>query len=360
MTDKSKKTIIKYYKLLKISIPCLVMGFGVGVIWLLLVMIDNIALGNAKSSAPYMPGLYIYLGLAIFNLFMFAYSALRVRFGLNGKKWKEIIGELPNINRKVDYYNKEAITAVGTMAAGRLMKNADYKTVANIGKGMQAVGAIETINVSNKQIGSMLGHVLQVAEHCNIKLPSMKKWIALIIIFPFIALNIAYIPRFIESSNNKQEEIIRIQKIENQISSYFETYFKRVRVNNPEERIMDSYFITGYMENDKDEYVNVEITPEGNVKKISYHSNVNGNESKEGNIQTFNEFIKNATELLEKSKTNTNLTSITIIPEEAIKEYMEKDEEFFTSGNIDNFEYTFSYKFDSYDNKPYFYFTIKE
>lgn len=359
MNDKNKKLIIKYYKLLKISIPCLIMGLLTGLIWLFLVMIDDIALENAKSSALYTPGLYVYLGLVIFNLFMFAYSTLRVRFGISGKKWKEIISKLANINSNVDHYSEEAVVAVGTMAAGRLMANAENKTVANVGKGVQVVGAIETINVVNNQVGSMISHILQVAERCNIILPSMKKWIVLIIIFPFIALNIVYIPRFIESNNNKQEEIVRIQNIENQISSYLETYFKRVRVDNPEERIMDSYDITGYTENGKDEYINVEITPEGNVKEISYHSNVNENESKEGNIQSFNEFIKNATELLGKSTTNTYLTSITQIPEEAIKEYMEKDEEWFTSGNIDDFKYTFSYKIDSYDNQPYFYFTIK-
>ena len=359
MNDKNKKLIIKYYKLLKISIPCLVMVFLTGVIWLFLVMIDDIALENAKSSALYMPGLYIYLGLVIFNLFMFAYSILKVRLGISGKKWKEIISQLPNINSNVDHYNEETVAAVGTMAAGRLMANADNNTVANVGKGMQAVGAIETINVANKQVGSMIRHVLQVAERFNIILPSMKMWIALIIIFPFIALNIAYIPRFIESNNNKQEEIVRIQNIENKISSYLETYFKRVRVDNPEERIMDSYDITGYMENDKDEYISVEITPEGSVKEISYYSNVNENESKEGNIQSFNEFIKNAAELLGKSVENTYLTSITQIPEDVIIEYMEKDGELFVSGNIDDFKYSFSYKIDGYDNKPYYYFTIE-
>lgn len=359
MNDKNKKLIIKYYKLLKISIPCLVMVFLTGVIWLFLVMIDDIALENAKSSALYMPGLYIYLGLVIFNLFMFAYSTLKVRLGISGKKWKEIISQLPNINSNVDHYNEETVAAVGTMAAGRLMANADNNTVANVGKGMQAVGAIETINVANKQVGSMIRHVLQVAERFNIILPSMKMWIALIIIFPFIALNIAYIPRFIESNNNKQEEIVRIQNIENKISSYLETYFKRVRVDNPEERIMDSYDITGYMENDKDEYISVEITPEGSVKEISYYSNVNENESKEGNIQSFNEFIKNAAELLGKSVENTYLTSITQIPEDVIIEYMEKDGELFVSGNIDDFKYSFSYKIDGYDNKPYYYFTIE-
>lgn len=359
MNDKNKKLIIKYYKLLKISIPCLVMVFLTGVIWLFLVMIDDIALENAKSSALYMPGLYIYLGLVIFNLFMFAYSTLKVRLGISGKKWKEIISQLPNINSNVDHYNEETVVAVGTMAAGRLMANADNNTVANVGKGMQAVGAIETINVANKQVGSMIRHVLQVAERFNIILPSMKMWIALIIIFPFIALNIAYIPKFIESNNNKQEEIVRIQNIENKISSYLETYFKRVRVDNPEERIMDSYDITGYMENDKDEYISVEITPEGSVKEISYYSNVNENESKEGNIQSFNEFIKNAAELLGKSVENTYLTSITQIPEDVIIEYMEKDGELFVSGNIDDFKYSFSYKIDGYDNKPYYYFTIE-
>lgn len=359
MNDKNKKLIIKYYKLLKISIPCLVMVFLTGVIWLFLVMIDDIALENAKSSALYMPGLYIYLGLVIFNLFMFAYSTLKVRLGISGKKWKEIISQLPNINSNVDHYNEETVAAVGTMAAGRLMANADNNTVANVGKGMQAVGAIETINVANKQVGSMIRHVLQVAERFNIILPSMKMWIALIIIFPFITLNIAYIPRFIESNNNKQEEIVRIQNIENKISSYLETYFKRVRVDNPEERIMDSYDITGYMENDKDEYISVEITPEGSVKEISYYSNVNENESKEGNIQSFNEFIKNAAELLGKSVENTYLTSITQIPEDVIIEYMEKDGELFVSGNIDDFKYSFSYKIDGYDNKPYYYFTIE-
>lgn len=360
MNDKNKNLIIKYYKLSKISIPCLIMAFLTGGIWLVLVMIDEIGLANSKSSGLYMPGLYIYLGLTIFNIFMFIYSTLRVRFGLNGKKWKEIISEFPNINSNVDDYNEQAATAVGTMAAGKIMANADNKTVSNIGKGAQAVGAIETINVANNQVGSMKGQILQVAERCNITLPSMKKWIALIIIFPFIALNIAYIPRLIESNNNKQEEIVRIQNIENQISSYLETYFKRVRVDNPEERIRGSYGITGYLENDKDEYVNVEIKPDGSVKTISYHSNVNENESKEGNIQSYNEFIKKTTELLEKSTTITNLTSITKMPEETIKEYMEKDEEFFTSGNIDDFKYSFSYKIDSYDNKPYFYFSIEK
>lgn len=358
MNDKNKKLIIKYYKLLKISIPCLIMGFLTGGIWFFLEMIDDLVFENSKSSAIYMPGLYVYLGLVMFNVFMFAYSTLRVRFGISGKKWKEIISELSIINSNVDNYNEEAVAAVGTMAAGRLMANVDNKTVANVGKGVQAVGAIETINVANNQVGSMIKYVLQVADRCNIILPSMKKWIALIIIFPFIVLNIIYIPRFIESNNNKQEEIVRIQNVENQISSYLETYFKCVRVDNPEERIMYSYDITGYMENEKDEYINVEITPEGSVKEIRYHSNVNENESKEVNIQSFNEFIKNTTELLGKSAANTYLTSITQIPEDAIIEYMEKDEELFVSGNIDDFEYSFSYKIDSYDNKYYFYFTI--
>lgn len=355
----NKSLIIKYYKLLKISIPCLIMAFLTGGIWLFLVMIDDIALENAKSSALYMPGLYIYLGLVIFNLFMFAYSTLRVRFGINGKNWKEIISELSNINSNVDYYTGEAATAVGAMAAGRLMANAENKTVANIGKGVQAVGAIETINVVNNQVGSMLSHVTQVAKRFNITLPSMKKWIVLIILFPFIVLNIAYIPRFIESNNNKQDEIVRIQNIESQISSSLETYFKNVRVDNPEERIKDSYDIKGYMENDKNEYIDVEITPEGNIKKVYYHSNVNPSESKEENIQSFNSFIKNVNELLGKSTTYTYLTSITQIPEEAIMEYKEKEEELYTSGNIYNYEYSFSYKIDSYDNQPYFYFTIE-
>lgn len=226
---------------------------------MLFVVIDNVALESAKSNAFYMPGLYIYLGLAIFNLFMFAYSTLRVRIGISGKKWKGIISELPNININVDHYGEGAAAALGMMAAGSLMENADNKTVSNVGKGVQAVGAIKTISVSNNQVRSMIRHVLQVAERCNIILPSMKKWIALIIIFPFIVFSIAYTPRFIELNNIKQEEIARIQNIENQISSYLETYFKRVRVDNPEERVADSYYIAGYMENDKDEYIYIYI-----------------------------------------------------------------------------------------------------
>lgn len=359
MNDKNKKLIIKYYKLLKISIPCLIMAFLTGGIWLFLVMIDDIALKNSKSSAIYMPGFYIYLGLVIFNLFIFVYSTLRVHFGISRKNQKEIISNFPNTDSNVDYCNEESAIALGTMTVGKLMTNADNKIVANVGKGVQTVGTIETINVANKQISSMISHVLQVAEHYNIILPSMKKWIVLIIIFPFIALNIAYIPRFIESNNNKQEEIVRIQNIENQISSYLKTYFKHVQVDNPKERIMNSYDIIGYMENDKDEYINVEITPEGSIKEIHYYSNVNENESKEKNIQSFNKFVKNATELLKKSTANTYLTSIQQIPEEAINEYMEKDEELFISGNINDFKYSFSYKIESYDNKPYFYFVIK-
>ena len=358
MNENNKKLIINYYKLLKISIPCLIMSILTGVIWLILETIDGMALANTKSSATYKPGIYIFLGLVAINLFMFAYSTLKVRFGLSGKKWKEIISELSNIDTNVEGYNKEVISAVGTVAVGKIISNAENKTVANIGKGVQAVGAIQTINVANKQIGSMKAQVLQVAEQCNIKLPSMKKWIALIIIFPFFVLSIAYIPRFIESNKNRQEEIAKIQNIEKQISSYLETYFERIKVDNPEENIQDYYNITGYMENDKEEYIYIDITPEGIIKKVNFHSKINENESKEENIRAFNNFIKESNELLEKAS-NSYSTSITQVPEEAIKEYMETNEKFFTSGKINNFEYSFHYNIDSYDNQPYLYFTIE-
>ena len=144
INNKEKKMIQRYCIYPKIAVVALIFSFVQCALIVPLEMIDDLVFQN-KGFQP--TGMFTALGFVIIYVIIFSFCALAPKFGMNGKKWKSLIGRL-NVKQSETDYSKEVSAALASQAVGRFLKESDNDTAKNIGSAMQVAGAVSTVSTS--------------------------------------------------------------------------------------------------------------------------------------------------------------------------------------------------------------------
>ena len=132
INNKEKKMIQRYCIYPKIAVVALIFSFVQCALIVPLEMIDDLVFQN-KGFQP--TGMFTALGFVIIYVIIFCFCALAPKFGMNGKKWKSLIGRL-NVKQSETDYSKEVSAALASQAVGRFLKESDNDTAKNIGSAM--------------------------------------------------------------------------------------------------------------------------------------------------------------------------------------------------------------------------------
>lgn len=121
INNKEKKMIQRYCIYPKIAVVALIFSFVQCALIVPLEMIDDLVFQN-KGFQP--TGMFTALGFVIIYVIIFCFCALAPKFGMNGKKWKSLIGRL-NVKQSETDYSKEVSAALASQAVGRFLKESN-------------------------------------------------------------------------------------------------------------------------------------------------------------------------------------------------------------------------------------------
>lgn len=171
INDKEKKMIQRYCIYPKIAVVALIFSFVQCALIVPLEMIDDLVFQN-KGFQP--TGMFTALGFVIIYVVIFCFCALAPKFGMNGKKWKSLIGRL-NVKQSETDYSKEVSAALASQAVGRFLKESDNDTAKNIGSAMQVAGAVSTVSTSIDMLSEAGSNAENMAHAYRIPIPDIKK-----------------------------------------------------------------------------------------------------------------------------------------------------------------------------------------
>lgn len=170
INNKEKKMIQRYCIYPKIAVVALIFSFVQCALIVPLEMIDDLVFQN-KGFQP--TGMFTALGFVIIYVVIFCFCALAPKFGMNGKKWKSLIGRL-NVKQSETDYSKEVSAALASQAVGRFLKESDNDTAKNIGSAMQVAGAVSTVSTSIDMLSEAGSNAENMAHAYRIPIPDIK------------------------------------------------------------------------------------------------------------------------------------------------------------------------------------------
>ena len=176
INNKEKKMIQRYCIYPKIAVVALIFSF------VQCALIDDLVFQN-KGFQP--TGMFTALGFVIIYVIIFCFCALAPKFGMNGKKWKSLIGRL-NVKQSETDYSKEVSAALASQAVGRFLKESDNDTAKNIGSAMQVAGAVSTVSTSIDMLSEAGSNAENMAHAYRIPIPDIKKQLIAFAVIPIL------------------------------------------------------------------------------------------------------------------------------------------------------------------------------
>lgn len=202
MLDPSDIKLVKScYLLPKASLSALVALFPTGALTILLVMIDNIALGSSGIGDAQT---FTLVALMVLEGALVIACGLRALFGIRSERWLRIERETMGSNTDTDV-NPAVTGGIGVSAAGRLVRHFGGDDLDDVGRGLELVGGAVTAYGFFETMQRISEAARHVADARGIALPRPGKTIALVICTPLLVLTLSFIPRFIDSAQQMSE-----------------------------------------------------------------------------------------------------------------------------------------------------------
>lgn len=366
MLNEQEKRLIKRYCIMPaLASTFLTMALLIGGVWILLVMIGDLALHGSF----YGIGLYVYLGIAAAYTIAFCICFLVPRIGMKKNKWKQIVEKAQVEMSNKDYSSKIAF-ALGTKAVGTLLDMTDNPKAEAAGDVFDAVSAISSVSTVVQMTNEIGRNAKAVAAVFGIKIPKAKKYIAAVVLLPIILLPAVYIPHFVQSKQNSDSEIAIASKSVYELQKALEKDCDNVYIDDPKEKYnSDGYKVSGYLypsDSDNKSYVSVEVGNDGIISDIRYSVDVDISKSKEENLERAKLDILKLNVMINDSGVKAksyNMLDECSIPEEFVTQF--KEGSYYEKINIEKDGISINYMTDSqeeYDeySSSYIYYVIKE
>jgi hypothetical protein len=226
MESKEREELIRRYcKLSAVPMPAILTTFAVPLVWLVLVMTDEI---RFNSTGIYYPGLYVCLGLTAAMLGLFLWSLITLVKGMDKPEWKEIEGD----------------RTVHTAGTSWLSQNL-------------SAGARRRAYRAAKQYG--------------IQVPAENGVTVMVVLLPLLILCGSFVPEYLNSIAEQKQIIQIVGAAETKIKTVFEKQNYRVIVTDPSVTQTHEYSVICTRETSDDAYTSLYLNRYGQIESVHYH-----------------------------------------------------------------------------------------
>lgn len=281
---RDEKLVRKHYLLPKVAWYALAALFPTGGFTILLVMIDNIALGSSGFGD---------LQLAVMVALLIAEGALCIacglaaKAGLRSEHWQELERAAMGFNADASA-NGAIADGIGVAAGGRLVGTLGGDDLDALGTGLEiaggsmaAYGFFETMNRMSKSAAAV-GHAF------GVKLPGLTRTRLAAFVLPLLILALAFIPRFMESASQASAAQEAAAHTVAKVARTLEPVSDRVSADDPSlQRRGSGYDVTGRITDENGDdiaRITVETDEHGLVTGVIYSSEVDVERTTEENL----------------------------------------------------------------------------
>lgn len=368
MLDEGQKQLVKKYCLYpSLSLAFLIVSLTIGFLWIILNMLGDLVFNSIRF---YTAGLWTYIGIVVVYLVFFIYCFLYTKIGMRKEKWTKIVNhaDLKLANKD---YSKSISLLLGTRGASTLLDMSDNKSLKNTSDALDAISAIGSVAMVASMTNELSSNAKTVARVFDIEIPKAKKYVLSIVLIPVILLIATYVPHFIFSANNANNQALISSKSIYALQSSFETDCVNVRINDPLEKYNShGYDVAGYLYDYDEAYnssINVSVNNEGLIEKVIYNVDIDITKSKEENLEKAKVDILKLNVMLNDANVkalSSDLLEEYELPKDFCDKFIEgsyyKKINYSINENVD-VDY-FTERKDDYDkySSSYIYFTIKE
>lgn len=291
---RDEKLVKKYYLLPKVAWYALAALFPTGALAILLVMIDNIALGSSGFGDLQ---LFVMIALMIAEGALCIACGAAAKVGLRSEHWQELERAAMGANADTSM-NDAVVGGIGVASGGRLIDALGGDDLNALGKGLEiaggamaAYGFFETMNRMSKA-AEAVGHAF------GVKLPGLGRTRLAVLGLPLLILVLAFVPRLMESASQTSAAQEAAAQTLAAVARALEPACDRVSADDPfEQRRGSGYNVTGWLTDEDDENIaniTVETDEAGLVTGVIYSSEVDIERTTEENLaqaeQAFTQF----------------------------------------------------------------------
>lgn len=271
---RDEKLVKKYYLLPKVAWYALAALFPTGALTILLVMIDNIALGSSGFGD---------LQLVVMIALMIAEGALCIacgvaaKVGLRREHWQELERAAMGANADTSM-NDAVVGGIGVAAGGCLIDAIGGDDLDALGKGLEIAGGAMTAYGFFETMNRMSKAAAAVGHAFGVKLPGLGRTRLAVLGLPLLILVLAFVPRLMESASQTSAAQEAAAQTLAAVARALEPTCDRVSADDPFEQRRDSgYNVTGWLTDEDDENIaniTVETDETGLVTGVIYSSEV--------------------------------------------------------------------------------------
>lgn len=285
LSEQERKHIQRYCIYPKIAGAALAMAFVLAFLTIPFEMVDDLVFHHEGFQEA---GLMAALVLAAIELVIFCYCTLTPRFGMRGKRWKEMQCRLVVEQTEKDR-SAQIAGVVGTQAAARLLKDSDNETARNLGGAAEVAAAVGAVATAADVLTESFANAKAMAEACGLPIPRAKKWIVALVALPLAIVCGAYIPQLTQGNIEMRENAAAAAEQIAIARETLEPACEYVSADDPYERYQDyGYHVRGYLhDGDSDTqktYAYLDFDNKGTLKEVSYVAEIDPDASLEDNL----------------------------------------------------------------------------
>ncbi len=287
LDEKDRKRIRRYCIYPQLSLVAIVMACVLAGLFILGEMLSDVVFYREGYSFA---GLAVYLTLTVVSVLVFCYCTLVPRFGMNGKRWKELVRQL-RVEQENDDHSAEVAGAVGLGAAGRLLQGSDNDTAKGLGDAASVAGAIGSVAVAADVLAEIQSNAKAMAQACGVPVPKPRPYLVAYVLACVLAMAAAYVPQWVTGVQNAQAKVELASERIAKVADALEPVCERVTADDPatEGYKESGYSLIAYLrEDDGDDeperYLYVSFTTEGVVSMASYDGEVSRDASMQDNL----------------------------------------------------------------------------
>lgn len=366
MLDEEQKKIIKRYCIFpSLALAFLIVCMAIGLLWIILNMLGDLVF---NSTTFYDIGVWVYLGIVVIYLILFIYFFLYAKIGMRKKRWQELVKEA-DVKLSNKDYSKSISALLGTRAASTLLDMSDNQNLEKVSDALDVASAVGSVALVASMTKELSSNAKTVARVFDVEIPKAKKYVLSIIFIPIILLIATYIPHFVYSMENANNEALVASKSVYAIQKSFEKDCAIVSIDDPMEKYNShGYDVSGRLYDYDNEYnssIYVTINNEGFIEDVTYSIDIDINKSKEYNLEKAKTDILKLNVMLNDSNVkalSSELTEEYELPEEFCEKFMEgsyyEKISYSINENVDVDYFTETKEdYDKYSSS-YIYFTI--
>lgn len=325
MFDEQEKKLIQRYCLWpKLAVASLLVAVFIGALWLILVMIGDLAMDAAGF---YALGLYVYLGIALVYTVLFCVFFLTVRLGMRKQPWQNILQKAKTVLETKDY-SGELAAIFGSRAAGNLLRYADNDRANQAGDALQAAAAIGTVVTVSAMMNELSRNAKGVARLCGVPLKKTAAYVWPLVCIPIVLLIGVYIPHFVSSKQFAMQQAQTASVAVYQLKETLETDCAYVMIEDPlEEYRSDGYRVSGYLydwDQEQNSRIIVIIDNDGKVDEVTYMLDVDIARDKQDTIRRLRTDLSQLNALLLQSGLEARspwLVAVHTMPEDFLTQF---------------------------------------